>query len=248
LICGDFYLKVYFFQVNDPYRFLEDPDSEETQKFVDEQNAVTKPFLEEGGDSWKKINQKLTSLWEYEKFGCPAKHGSRYFFSHNTGLQNQNVIYYQDSLKAEKKVFLDPNQFSSDGTVALQSLHFTRDGKFLAYGISASGSDWVKIKFRNVDTNTDFPETLEFSKFFQPTWTHDNKGVFYGRFIVDSKADGSETNANENQKVYYHRLGDKQENDILVAEFPEEPRWRSVFSFLCTLLKTHKHSLFQILC
>lgn len=85
----------------------------------------------------------------------------------------------------------------------------------------------MKIKFRNVDTNEDFPETLEFSKFFSPTWTHDNKGVFYGRFeAANSKADGSETGANEDQKVYYHRIGDKQENDVLVAEFPEEPRWR----------------------
>lgn len=84
----------------------------------------------------------------------------------------------------------------------------------------------MKIKFRNAETNTDYPETLEFSKFFSPTWTHDNKGVFYGRFDPDSKADGSETNANENQKVYYHRIGEKQEKDILVAEFPEFPRWR----------------------
>lgn len=186
---------------------------------------MSKPFLEDG-DAWKKINTRLTSLWEYEKFGCPAKHGSRYFYSHNTGLQNQNVIYFQESLNSERKVLLDPNTLSSDGTVALQSLHFNKDGSLLAYGISDSGSDWVKIKFRNVETNQDFPETLEFTKFFRPTWTHDNKGVFYGRFPVDGKADGCETNANENQKVYYHRVGEKQENDTLVAEFPEEPNWR----------------------
>lgn len=118
-------------------------------------------------------------------------------------------------MNSERKVFLDPNLLSSDGTVALQSLHFTRDGSLLAYGISESGSDWVKIKFRNVETNQDFPETLEYSKFFRPTWTHDNKGVFYGRFpAINSKADGSETGANENQQVYYHRVGDKQENDV----------------------------------
>lgn len=210
----------------DSYRYLEDPDAEETNKFVDAQNTVSKPFLEDGSDAWKKINQRLTNLWEYEKFGCLAKHGSRYFYSHNTGLQNQNVIYYQDSLNSERKEFLDPNKLSADGTVALQSLHFTKDGSLLAYGISESGSDWVKIKFRNVKNNEDFPETLSRSKFFRPTWTHDNKGVFYGRFDVDAKADGSETNANENQKVYYHRIGEKQENDILVAEFPDEPKWR----------------------
>lgn len=204
---------------------MEDPDSEETQKFVDANNAVTKPFLEEG-EAWKKINERLTTLWEYEKYGCPAKHGKRYFYSHNTGLQNQNVIYYQDSLNTERQVFIDPNTFSEDGTVALQSLHFTKDGSKLAYGVSESGSDWVKIKFRDVEKNQDFPETLEYSKFFRPTWTHDNKGVFYGKFIVDGKADGCETSANENQKVYYHRVGEPQANDILVAEFPDEPRWR----------------------
>lgn len=122
-------------------------------------------------------------------------------------------------------MFLDPNQLSSDGTVALQSLHFTKDGSLLAYGLSQSGSDWVKIKFRDVETLVDFPETLEYSKFFRPTWTHDNKGVFYGKFS-DGKAQGSETCLNENQKVFYHRVGESQENDILVAEFPDKPNWR----------------------
>lgn len=108
----------------------------------------------------------------------------------------------------------------------LSGLHFTKDGSLLAYSLSESGSDWVKIKFRDVNTNEDFPETLEYSKFFRPTWTADNKGVFYGRFDANNKADGSETNANENQKVYYHRIGEKQEQDVLVAEFPDEPKWR----------------------
>lgn len=180
----------------------------------------------ESDEAWKKINNRLTNLWEYEKYGCPSKHGSRYYYSHNSGLQNQNVIYYQESLTSERKILIDPNQLSEDGTVALQSLHFTKDGSKLAYGISESGSDWVKIKFLDTSTNQEFPETLSDSKFFSPTWTLDNKGVFYGRFLNNGKADGSETNASENQKVYYHRVGDKQENDVLVAEFPDEPKWR----------------------
>lgn len=141
---------------------------------------------------------------------------------------NQNVIYFQESLESDRKVFLDPNLLSEDGTIALQSLNFTKDGNMLAYVLSESGSDWVKIKFRDVEKNQDFPETLEYSKFFCPTWTHDNKGVFYGRFPVssDTKADGCETNANENQKVYYHRVGEPQESDVLVVEFPENPNWR----------------------
>lgn len=165
-------------------------------------------------------------MWKYEKYGCPAKHGSRYYYSHNSGLQNQHVIYYQDTLNSERKVFIDPNTFSDDGTVALHNLNFTTDGTRLAYGISESGSDWVKIKFKNVETGEDYPETLEYSKFFTPAWTKDNKGVFYGKFIVDGKADGQETKANDNQKVFYHRVGEPQENDVLVAEFPDEPNWR----------------------
>ncbi|KAG5674537.1 hypothetical protein PVAND_004499 [Polypedilum vanderplanki] len=212
-------------KISDPYRYLENPDSEETKQFIDNQNLISKPFLEEN-EFWGKINKKLTDLWNFEKYNVAYKRGKRYFYSYNTGLQNQNVIYYQESLDGERKVFLDPNELSSDGTVALQSLHFTKDGSLLAYGLSESGSDWVKIKFRDVEKNEDFPETLEHSKFFTPTWTHDNKGVFYGKFLPQGTADGCETNANENQKVYYHRIGTSQDSDVLVAEFPEEPNWR----------------------
>lgn len=164
-------------------------------------------------------------MWNYEKFACPVKHGSRYFYKHNSGLQNQSVVYYQESLNAERKVLIDPNKFSDDGTVALHSLIFSKDGSRLAYGVSESGSDWVKIKLLNVDTNEYFPETLNYLKFSNPAWTHDNKGVFYGKYNAESNADGAETNANENQKVYYHRIGETQENDVLVAEIPDEPKW-----------------------
>lgn len=192
---------------------------------MDAQNAISQPFLEEN-EAWSKINSKLTALWNFEKYGNASKHGDKYFFSYNSGLQNQSVIYYQENLSGEKKEFLDPNKFSHDGTVALTSFKFTKDGKRLAYGVSSSGSDWVTIKFRDVETNKDFDDVLEYTKFFQPTWTHDNAGVFYGTFPTFGTADGCETDANENQKVYFHRIGDKRENDVLVAEFPENPRWR----------------------
>ncbi|XP_063702062.1 prolyl endopeptidase isoform X2 [Culicoides brevitarsis] len=212
-------------KIPDPYRWLEDPDSPETQKYVESQNAIVKPFLEEGGE-WQKLNAKLTKFWNYEKYSCPTRHGDRYFFYKNTGLQNQNVLYVQTSLEAVPEVFLDPNTLSDDGTIALQGSVFSDDGKLFAYGLSESGSDWVKIKVKDVETGKDFPETLVHTKFVRCAWTLDNKGFFYPRYPKQGKADGVETDAMQNQKLYYHRVGDDQEKDVLIAEFPEEPNWR----------------------
>lgn len=192
--------KIHGVEIKDPYRWLEDPEAEQTKKFVDLQNNLTKPFLENGPE-WKLINEKLTKLWNYPKFGCPAKHGKRYFYGYNTGLQNQNVIYVQDRLDQEAKIFFDPNKLSDDGTIALQvrfeffficfwimqkslfyfkDTEFTEDGTLLAYALSESGSDWSKIKFRNVETGEDYPETLVNVKFVSMSWTKDKKGIFYG--------------------------------------------------------------------
>ncbi|XP_035781675.1 prolyl endopeptidase-like [Anopheles albimanus] len=213
-------------KIADPYRWLEDPDSEETREYVERQNQISKPFLDTCPE-WKKLNEKLRKRWNYPKYSCPFKHGNKYFFFMNTGLQNQDVLYVQDSLKGEPKVFLDPNTLSTDGTIALVGSRFSDDGKLYAYGLSQSGSDWTKLKIRNVETGEDFPETIEHTKFVTASWTKDNKGFFYARYpVVDGKADGSETAANENQKLYYHRVGDSQDKDVLIAEFPEEPSWR----------------------
>lgn len=163
-------------------------------------------------------------------------------------------MYKQKSLDNETEVFLDPNTFSTDGTIALQGTSFSKDGSKLAYGLSESGSDWIKIRIRDVKTGEDFPDVLNKVKFSSMSWTHDNKGLFYNvclKFSVniilmilkiiyryfqflyfqrypdqDGKTDGSETVKNENQKLYYHRIGDPQEKDVLVVEFPENPSWR----------------------
>ncbi|KAH8246746.1 hypothetical protein KR038_004450 [Drosophila bunnanda] len=213
-------------EIKDVYRWLEDPDSAETEAFVNAQNNISQPFLE-NGEQWKKINAKLTKLWNYPKYGSPMRYGDYYYYYKNTGLQNQSVLYQQKSLDGESKVFLDPNTLSDDGTVALSQKEFSDDGKYMAYGLSESGSDWIKIFIRDAETGKDLGEVLEKVKFSEISWTKDNKGFFYGRYPdQDGKTDGSETKQNENQKLYYHRIGESQDKDTLVVEFPEEPSWR----------------------
>ncbi|EDW12323.2 prolyl endopeptidase [Drosophila mojavensis] len=213
-------------KIIDAYRWLEDPDSPETQAYVDSQNNISQPFLESCPE-WKKINNKLTKLWNYPKYGCPMKYGDYYYYFMNTGLQNQSVMYQQASLNGESKVFLDPNSLSEDGTIALSQKSFSDDGKFMAYGLSESGSDWIKIRIRNAETGKDFDEVLEKVKFSEISWTKDNKGFFYGRYPdQDGKTDGSETQQNQNQKLYYHRIGESQAKDVLVVQFNNEPSWR----------------------
>ncbi|XP_055295100.1 prolyl endopeptidase-like [Sitodiplosis mosellana] len=212
-------------KVADPYRWLEDPDSEETKQFIEAENKVAQSFIE-GSGKWHKINKKLTTLWNYPKYSMPWRHGNYYYAYENSGLQNQHVLYKQTSLNDNKPtVFLDPNKFSKDGTISLQDRAFSEDGSLLAYSVSESGSDWNKIKFHDVESGKDFPDLLEKVKFSSMSWTHDNKGLFYNRYDQDGKTDGSETVVNENQKLYYHRVGESQDQDILVAEFPQHPGW-----------------------
>ncbi|MBN3305721.1 PPCE endopeptidase, partial [Amia calva] len=168
----------------------------------------------------------MTELYDYPKYSCPFKRGNRYFHFYNTGLQNQSVMYVQESLDAEPTVFLDPNKFSEDGTIALRGYTFTEDGDYFAYGISASGSDWVEIKFLRVEGAVELEDRLERVKFSCMSWTHDGKGLFYNYYPVqDGKSDGTETSTNLHQKLHYHVLGTPQSEDVLCAEFPENPKW-----------------------
>ncbi|KAK7870743.1 hypothetical protein R5R35_009893 [Gryllus longicercus] len=212
--------------VTDPYRWLEDPDSPETARFVEEQNAITKPYLE-SCPVRSHIKNRLTQLWNYPKYSCPYRHGNKYYFYQNTGLQNHNVMYMQDTLYSEPQVFLDPNTFSKDGTVSLSRTRFSDNGNILSYGVSRSGSDWFTIRFKEVSTGKVFPEELKYVKYSRMTWTHDNKGIFYAKYPGKiKKPDGTEVLCNEHQKLFYHRVGTSQDKDVMCVEFPHEPLWR----------------------
>jgi len=214
-------------KIPDMYTWMEDPDSDETKAFVEAQNKVAIPYLK-ACPAQSKFQSRMTELFNYPKYSCPFKRGDKYFYFMNTGLQNQSVLYVQSSLDADAEVFLDPNKFSEDGTVSLRGRRFSEDGKLLAYGISKSGSDWVTIKFKDVETGEDLPDVLERVKFSCMEWTHDQKGLFYNCYQdQEGKTDGTETTANIHQKLYYHRLGTQQSDDVLIAEFPDNPKWMS---------------------
>ncbi|RTL42277.1 MAG: S9 family peptidase [Burkholderiales bacterium] len=209
--------------VADPYRWLEDDNSADTKAWVVQQNEVTEKFL-------AAMPQRLparriyTELYNFERFGIPFHEGGRYFWSRNDGLQQQNVLYTAKSLKDAPQVALDPNTMSKDGTVALSGFVPSRDGKLVAYGVAGAGSDWQTWKVRNLATGQDLPDQIDWVKFSSASWTADGKGFFYARY--DAPKDGEKLKgANYFQKLYYHRLGTPQSEDVLVAENRDDKEW-----------------------
>ncbi|MBW4679440.1 MAG: prolyl oligopeptidase family serine peptidase [Microcoleus vaginatus WJT46-NPBG5] len=209
--------------VADFYRWLEDPDSEETKTWVDAQNQVTFSYLEQI-PAREKIKQRLTQLWDYEKYSIPFKKNNRYFYFKNDGLQNQSVLYTLTSLDGEPRLLLDPNKLSEDGTVALSGLSISEDGQFLAYGLSSSGSDWQEWKVRDIETGNDLSDHLKWIKFSGASWTHDAQGFFYSRYDEPNEKTQLE-DVNYYQKLFYHRLGTSQSEDVLIYERPDEKEW-----------------------
>lgn len=206
-------------KIADPYRWLEDTDSADTRAWVEAENKLTFGYLEQIPYR-KAIHDRLTKLWNYERFGVPEKQGDRYFYQHNSGLQNQSVLYVAESLTAEPHVLLDPNTLSTDGTVALVGHRVSEDGKLLAYGTSASGSDWMEWRVRDVETGKDLPDLIKWVKFSGASWTKDGKGFFYSRY--DEPKQGTMLrDANYFQKLYFHRLGTPQSEDPLIYERPD---------------------------
>jgi prolyl oligopeptidase len=210
-------------EVADPYRWLEDIDSEQTQAWIAAQNQLTFAYLDQI-PSREKIRQRFTELWNYEKYTVPFKRGGRYFFTLNDGLQNQSVLYWLESLDAEPKALLDPNLLSEDGTIALTGYAVSDDGRHLAYGLSTSGSDWQEWRIREVDTGRDLDDHLQWVKFSEASWTGDGRGFFYSRY--DEPPEGVEyKGANYYHKLYYHCLGTSQASDELVYERPDHKEW-----------------------
>ncbi|GIL73545.1 hypothetical protein Vretimale_5243 [Volvox reticuliferus] len=218
-------------KVADPYRWLEDPDGEETLKFVDLQNKLTEEVLAEC-ETREPFRKLFTALFDYPKFGAPFRAGSRYYYYHNSGLQQHYVLYGMSSLDSEPVVFFDPNKLSEDGTTALSDMQWTDDGSLAAYSLSKGGSDWNTIQVLRVPQSDDPPtpleDNLEYVKFSSLSWTHDNRGFFYNRYPdpASRPADlGTETDTNTNQLLCYHVLGTPQASDPVIWAIPDHPTW-----------------------
>jgi prolyl oligopeptidase len=211
-------------KIADPYRWLEDPNSAETAAWVEAQNKVTFGYLEKI-EKRAAIRERLTKLWNYERYGVPSRHGAWTIFSRNDGLQNQAVIYKATSLTASPEVLLDPNTLSTDGTVALSGLSFSEDGRYAAYATSASGSDWMEWKVREVGTGKDLPDVIKWSKFSGAAWKKDGSGFYYSRYDAPMSKDEAYNAVNKYQKVFFHKVGTAQSDDQLVYERPDKPDW-----------------------
>ncbi len=210
-------------KVADPYRWLEDDNSPETKAWVEAQNKVTESYLSQIPERGELVD-RLKQLWNYERRYTPAKIGNYWIYEKNDGLQNQDVLYKAKSAKGKAEVLLDPNALSSDGTAALSGTSFSEDGKYMAYAVSRAGSDWTVWKIRDVETGQDLPDTIEWTKFTGASWTHDGQGFYYQRF-PQPKPGEEMTGRNVDAKVYYHKVGTSQDQDVLAYERPDHPEW-----------------------
>lgn len=209
--------------VADPYRWLEDGHAPATQDWIAAQNQLTFDFLGQI-PSRPHLQQRLTDLWNYEKYSPPFHQGNRYFYFKNDGLQNQSVLYTLTDLEAAPQVLLDPNLLSADGTISLAGLSISENGQWLAYGLSSAGSDWQEWRVKEIATSQDTTDHLQWIKFSGAAWSHDAQGFFYSRY--DQPAlDQTLAEANYFQKLFYHRLGTPQTDDRLVCDRPNQPEW-----------------------
>jgi len=217
-------------RVADPYRWLEEVDSPQTERWIAEENELAESVLATVTQR-EAIRARLTEVWNYERRSVPQKAGELYAYFRNTGLQNQAVLYVTRDLAEPGRVLLDPNTLSPDGTVALSGSAFSYDGSRLAYSISASGSDWQEWRVRDVATGKDLPDIVRWSKFSGASWTRDGGGFYYSRYD-EPASENKFKDANYYHKVYFHRLGTPQSTDVLVYERPDHKEWN--FSAITT--------------
>jgi prolyl oligopeptidase len=210
-------------RVADPYRPLEDPDSAPTRAWIEAENKLTFAYLEQI-PSREKIRARLKELLNYERFSVPEKRGARYFYSRNSGLQNQGVLYWLPALDAEPQVLLDPNALSSDGTVSVSATALSDDGALLAYSLSSSGSDWQEWHVREVETGKDLPDLVQWSKFSGASFSKEGRGFFYSCYD-EPKTESMLRDANYYQKLYYHRLGTPQSEDTPIYHRDDQKEW-----------------------
>lgn len=211
-------------KVPDPYRWLETDvrTSKDVADWVTAENKVTFGYLDTIPER-DAIKSRLTSTWNYEKYGVPSKRGGRYFFTKNNGLQNQSVVYTMKALAETPAVLLDPNGWSKDGTVALSGMSVSDDGKYVAYGVAEAGSDWSTWHVMDIESQKLLDE-LKWLKFTRAAWTKDGKGFFYSRFPAP-EAGKTYQSLNTNQKLYYHRVGAPQAEDVVVYYRSDQPEW-----------------------
>jgi len=206
--------------IADPYRWLEDDYSNSTKSWVTKQNAFTNSYMRKIPFR-RKIEKRLTEIWNYPSQGMPFKKGDKYYFYKNDGLQSQSVLYVQDSPTTEAKVFMDPNQLSNDGTIALSGTYFSNDHKYMGYSVSIAGSDWREFHVKNLSTDELLPDHLKWVKFSGMAWHGD--GFYYKRYPTPDENEELSA-ANELAKVFYHRLGTSQEADELIFFEPDKPK------------------------
>lgn len=235
-------------KVPDPYRWLENDQSEEVKHWVEEQNKVTFTYLE-NIPYRNKIRERLTELYNYPKYSSPFRQGDYYFFYKNDGLQNQSVIYVQKGLEGEPEVFIDPNKMAEDGTVRVNLVGFSKDNRFVAYFRSESGSDWQELHVIEIASKKELDDRIQWVKFSGAAWVGD--GFYYSAY--DKPEEGQELTArNKFQKIFYHKLGNPQEKDTLIYEDTEHPfRYKSVdvtedenYMFLTLSEGTHGNELY----